>query len=123
MLPPTAFDCVILTQTLHLIYEARTALENVRESLRDGGVLLLTTPGISQVEWGEAWYWSFTSLSLKRLLEDVFGPGKVQLESHGNVLAATAFLQGLAVEDIAGQDLDYVDLSYPVLLTARATRQ
>ncbi|MDX6504081.1 MAG: hypothetical protein QOE29_1206, partial [Gaiellaceae bacterium] len=123
VLPANAFDCVILTQTLHLIYEARAALQNVRESLRDGGVLLLTTPGISQVEWGEAWYWSFTTLSLKRMLEDVFGAGNIQLESHGNVLAATAFLQGLAVEDVASRDLDYVDLSYPVVLTARATRR
>lgn len=122
-LPQNAFDCVILTQTLHLIYAAPAALRNVYASLRDGGTLLLTTPGISQVEWREAWYWLFTSLSLKRMLEDVFGPSNVDLESNGNVLAATAFLQGLAVEDLARDALDYVDLHYPVILTAHATKR
>ena len=40
-----AFDCVILTQTLHLIYDVRAALVTLHRILRPGGVLLATFPG------------------------------------------------------------------------------
>lgn len=122
-LPPAAFDCVILTQTLHLVPDPAAALRNVAAALADDGVLLLTTPGITRVEWGESWYWSFTTLSLKRLLEDAFGEVHLELESHGNVHAATGFLHGLAVEETEPWRLDHVDLAYPVVLTARVRRR
>jgi SAM-dependent methyltransferase len=122
-LPEATFDCVILTQTLHLVTDPPAALRSIARALVPGGALLLTTPGITRVEWGESWYWSFTSLSLRKLLRDAFGPAHLELESHGNVHAATGFLHGLAVEETEQGRLDYVDLSYPVVLTARARRR
>lgn len=122
-LPEAAFDCVILTQTLHLVTEPAAALRSIARALVPGGTLLLTTPGITSVEWGESWYWSFTSLSLRKLLLDAFGTAYLELESHGNVHAATAFLHGLAVEETEQERLDYVDLAYPVVLTARVRRR
>jgi SAM-dependent methyltransferase len=122
-LPEAAFDCVILTQTLHLVTDPPAALRSIARALIPGGTLLLTTPGITRVEWGESWYWSFTSLSLRKLLLDAFGPAHLELESHGNVHAATGFLHGLAVEETEQGRLDHVDLSYPVVLTARVRRR
>jgi SAM-dependent methyltransferase len=121
-LPESTFDCVILTQTLQLVYDIRAAVESLYRSLGPAGVLLVTVPGISPVEWGETWHWSFTALSLRRLLEDVFGLGNVDVESHGNVLAATAFLHGLACEELDADELDAGDSCYPLILTARAVR-
>ena len=121
-LPERAFDCALITQTLHLVYDCRTALASLARSLAPGGVLLLTTPGVTQVEWGEEWQWGFTVTSLLRLLGEAFGPGNVAVESHGNVLAATAFLQGIAREELETHELDYADLSYPLVLAARAIR-
>ena len=39
-LPADAFDCFILTQTLHIIYDVRGAIATAHRVLRPGGVLL-----------------------------------------------------------------------------------
>jgi glycosyltransferase involved in cell wall biosynthesis len=125
VLPGSVFDCIILTQTLQLIYDVPTAVRQLHRSLAPGGVVLVTAPGISQIdrgEWGETWFWSFTSAALQRLFADVFGPDRVLVRQHGNVFAATAFLQGLAVEELATRDLDPVDRAYPVIVTLRARK-
>ena len=72
VLPRDAFDCIVLTQTLHLIYDMRAAVTQLYSALRPGGVLLLTAPGISQIdrnEWQKTWYWALTPQSLARLSE------------------------------------------------------
>jgi hypothetical protein len=53
---------------------------------------------------------------------DVFGPEAVGITQHGNVFAATAFLQGLATREVDTAKLDVVDDAYPVTLTVRAVR-
>lgn len=121
------FDCIILTQTLPFIYDVRAALKTLHRILKPSGVLLATVPGISQISrddmarWGQ--YWSFTSLSTQRLLEEVFSADKIQVEAYGNVLAAIAFLHGLATEEFRQTQLDYHDPNYEVLITARAVKQ
>ncbi len=124
-LPRSAFDCIVLTQTLHLIWDMRAAVEELHAALKPGGVLLLTVPGISQIdrgEWGEQWYWALTPAAVRRLLGEVFGEEAVTVESHGNAYAATAFLQGLALTEVELRKLDIVDEAYPVIVTAHATR-
>lgn len=123
-LPSGAFDCIILTQTLHLIYDARAAVATLARLLAPGGVVLATMPGISQIqdgEWGGVWCWSFTPLSAGRMFRDAFD-GRVEVAAHGNVLAATAFLQGLASEELTSAELDATDAGYPVTITVRAAR-
>lgn len=124
-IPSAAFDCVILTQTLHLIYDARAALRTVRRILRPGGVLLATFPGISQIdagEWGGTWYWSFTPASAARLFGEVFPATALALETHGNVLTAVGFLHGLALQELRPEDLEHRDPSYPLIVAVRAVR-
>jgi glycosyltransferase involved in cell wall biosynthesis len=125
-LPEALFDCIILTQTLQLLFDLRAAIATLHRALKRGGVLLATTPGISQIdhsgEWSDTWHWSLTANSLRRLLEERFPPGGVKVEAHGNVFAATAFLHGLAQEEIALVDLDTDDPSYPVNVTGRAVK-
>lgn len=116
------FDCVVLTQTLHLIFDMPTAVATLQRILKPGGVLLLTVPGISQVdrgEWGES-YWHLTRASLRRLLGA--GWSEVAVEHHGNVLSASAFLFGLASEDLTREELEAHDPAYPVIVSARATK-
>ena len=45
------------------------------------------------------------------------------VEAHGNVLAATAFLQGLAVEDLRREELDQDDPDYQVSILVRAVKR
>jgi glycosyltransferase involved in cell wall biosynthesis/SAM-dependent methyltransferase len=126
LLPPNAFDCIVLTQTLQLIYDVPLAIAHVHRALAPGGVVLVTAPGISQIdrgEWGKTWYWSFTPAALRRLFGDVFGPDAVMIEEYGNVFAATAFLHGLAVEEIETTDLAPIDHAYPVIVALRARKR
>jgi glycosyltransferase involved in cell wall biosynthesis len=125
-LVPDSFDCIILTQTLHLVFDMNAAIGTLHRALKPGGVLFLTVPGITQIdasgEWGGSWYWSLTALSVRRLLERRFPSAEIDVAVHGNVFAAAAFLYGLAMEELSPDDLDVKDASYPVTIAARARK-
>ncbi len=121
------FDCIILTQTLQMIYDFRVAIKNLYRILKPDGVLLVTSHGTSKIcrfveidPWGE--YWRFTGQSVKLVFEDSFGPGNVKVVTYGNVLAATAFLQGLSVGDLTHQELNYQDPRYEVIVGVRTSK-
>jgi SAM-dependent methyltransferase len=126
-LPSDLFHCIILTQTLQMIYDFRLALKHLYRILRPDGVLLLTTHGISKIgrregidPWGE--YWHFTTQSLKRLFQEFFPAENVTVKSYGNVLSTIAFLHGLAVEELSTEELDHHDPDYELLITVRAVK-
>ena len=124
-LPSGVFDCIILTQTLHLIYDTRAALATLHRMLAPGGVLLATFPGLSRrsgTEWADTWYWGFTSSSASRLFTEAFGTDNVHVEAHGNVLTTIAFLHGLATTDLSEAELVYRDPEFELLVTVRARR-
>lgn len=133
-IPRDAFDCIVLTNTLLLIYDVRAALETCRRALRPGGVLLAHFSGLvrsqtSEVPWGpsgwegEADYWRFTSSSARRLSREVFGDDAVEVESFGNVRTATAALYGLAVEELEPGAVELDDPRYEVVIGVRAVRR
>jgi SAM-dependent methyltransferase len=125
-IPSDTFDCVILTQTLQVIYDVPAALRTLYRILKPGGVALVTVAGISKISrydmdrWG--YYWSFTSRSVQRLFQDLFPPTHVRVEAHGNVLAAVAFLHGLATEELRQAELEAFDPDYEMLITVRAVK-
>jgi SAM-dependent methyltransferase len=125
-LPTGRYDCIIATQVLQFIYDLPAAVASLHAGLRPGGVLLVTMPSVSQIcrfdmdRWGD--YWRFTSASARRLLGDAFGQERVQVTTFGNVLAASAFLYGLAVEDLSEEELLRHDPDYELLVAARAVR-
>jgi SAM-dependent methyltransferase len=127
-LPSDAFDCVILTQTLQLIYDLDAAIGTVHRILKPGGVALVTLPGITPVNrqdsesWGNYWCWSFTGLSARRLFEQHFEPPEVDVATYGNVLAAAAFLYGLGRSELTTRELDHRDADYEMLITLRARK-
>ncbi len=121
----SSFDCIILTQTLHLIYDFHAALNTCYRILKPGGVLLLTVPGITPIdhgEWKDIWYWSFTEASVKRLAREHFPEGHIQVQTRGNVLVATSFLHGLGRKDLHQSELDHVDPYYPIVIEAKITK-
>ncbi|TKB70434.1 MAG: glycosyltransferase [Nitrospira sp.] len=125
LIPSDQFDCFILTQTLQLIYDTRAALRTVRRILKPGGVVLATFPGITQLgdrQWAESWYWSFTQASARRLFGEIFGSDCVQVTAYGNVFSATAFLQGMVVEEVRQDELDVRDPEYDLIIAVRAVK-
>ncbi|MDH3378053.1 MAG: methyltransferase [Gammaproteobacteria bacterium] len=124
--PLDVFDCLILTQVFPFIYDLRAAVLNSYRSLKEGGVLLATLPGISQIcrydmeQWGD--YWRFTDISTRQLFGDVFQSENVTVEVYGNVLVACAFLHGLPSREFTRQELDYIDPDYQLSITVRAVK-
>jgi glycosyltransferase involved in cell wall biosynthesis len=124
--PSAMFDCIVLTQTLHLIFDMRKAIATLHRMLKPGGVLLATVPGVSSIDrgqWGSSWYWSLSPAALSRLLEEKFDSANVNVIAYGNVLAAVAFLHGLAEHELSAAELDAHDPQYPMIAAARAVKQ
>jgi SAM-dependent methyltransferase len=124
-IPSDSFDCIILTQTLQYIYDVRAALRTLARILKPAGVSLITIPGITQIPrgyWEDTWYWGFTTVSARRLFEEVFPTASIAVEAHGNVLASVGFLEGLASEELNREELDFADPDYQTLITVRAIK-
>ena len=119
-----SFDCFILTQTLQLVYDVKSAIAHSHRILRRDGVLLVTIPAVSRLA-GEGYtdYWRFTPASCARLFGEVFGPDQVTITAYGNVLSAICFLEGMASEELSQSELDVIDERYPVLLAIRAVKK
>jgi glycosyltransferase involved in cell wall biosynthesis len=117
------FDCIVLTQTLHLIYDFRAAIRTCYRLLKPGGSLLLTVPGISHIdhgEWGNYWLWSFTDKSMIRIMNEVFPDDKIAIKTYGNVYVAAAFLYGMGLPEFKKQYLEIHDPSYQVIISVVA---
>ena len=124
-IPDGTFNCIILTQTLHVIDDMRAALLECYRILAPGGVLLATFPAASRVclEYGEDGdLWRLTPAGARALVESVCAPAEVSCDSFGNVLTNVAFLAGLACADLTDAEFAAVDPYYPALTGVRARK-
>src|SRR5206468_6575373 len=116
-----------VTQVLSWIYDVRAPLRTVHRILVPGGVMLATTPGIARIApveselFGE--WWRFTSMSAKRVTEEIFGEGNVDVEAFGNVLSAAGFLFGLGSYDLSDEELVVRDPAFEVVIGIRAVKR
>lgn len=126
-IPSDSFDCAIVTQTLQFVYDVRAALSTLHRILAPDGVLLATVPGITKIsppedaEYGE--WWHYTGRSARRLAEEAFGTGNVEVETYGNVLTAAGFLYGLAAPDLHPEGIAARDPLYEVIVGIRAVKR
>jgi SAM-dependent methyltransferase len=125
-IPSNTFDCIIFTQSLQMIYDMPAAMRHLHRILRPGGVLLLTSHGISRIgrrlgrdDWGE--YWRITAQGAEALLADTF-EGQCSVRSYGNVLSAICFLHGLATTELTPGELEHSDPDFEVIVAARAVK-
>lgn len=121
------FDAIICTQTLQLVFEVRDAVAQLYRWLKPGGVVLASVPGISQISREDMQstgdYWRFTGASVKRMFAAEFGENAVDVAVLGNVLAAVAFLHGIAAEEFDESALLEADPQFQLLMTVRAVRR
>lgn len=123
-LPARAFDCLIVTQTLQYVSDPAAAVRTCEQALKPGGVLLLAVPALAAhdtVETDDSDFWRFWPAGLAHLLEGSFERDAIEVESRGNLVAAIAFLHGLAAEELRPAELAANDSRFPIVVHARAT--
>ena len=124
--PDGSFDCIILTQTLHVIETAVPVVQECFRLLKPGGVLLATLPSASRVclEYGEDGdLWRVTPAGAQAIVGPVFGAGNVDVSTYGSVLTNVAFLHGLACSDITDEEFAANDPYHPLLVGVRAQKE
>ena len=118
-LPKSQYDVFICTQVFNFIYDVKAAIKGAYYLLKDRGVMLATVMGpVAQVStndmrrWGD--YWRFTNRGIEQLMRETFGD-EVRVVSYGNAPIATAWIQGMCLEDLPDQSLiDVEDDAYAI---------
>lgn len=116
------FDCLIVTQVLQYVPDPEEAVRNMAQALRPGGSLLLAVPALAPHdphELDDADLWRFWPAGLERLLRLAAPNGESTVVGYGNLTAATAFLHGIAAEELTPAELAAVDRRFPVVVCAR----
>jgi peptidoglycan/xylan/chitin deacetylase (PgdA/CDA1 family)/glycosyltransferase involved in cell wall biosynthesis len=120
------YDCLLLTQALHTVYDFRAALISAHRILKAGGVLFATVPCVSRVRGkldkndASRDFWRFTEASIRRIFSEVFPIECFEVTSYGNVMVYAAILHGLMSEDLLPAQLDEADPIFPALCCVRA---
>ena len=119
------YDCVILTQTAHVIDDIRAVVSEVARILKPGGVVLATLPCASRVclEYGhDGDFWWVTEDGAREVFSRSFPADGLDVKAKGNVLANAAFLYGLACHELTADELTTNDPYNPLLVTVRAQK-
>ena len=116
------YDIFFCTQVLNFIYDVKSAIRGAYYLLKPGGTLLGSVAGnicpVSRTDMERyGHFWGFTYLGIEKLVKEVFGDENVEVIPFGNALAATAYTQGLCLEDIAIPELlDFNDENYAIVI-------
>jgi hypothetical protein len=121
------FDCFILTQTLHIIYDIQGALGHALRVLTRGGVLLCTIPAVSRVNYEDGGlesgdYWRLTRAAVRRVFMEFVPESCLTIRTDGNIKVCTAFLFGLAAHELSPEDLAYSDPWFPLVHSIRVVK-
>lgn len=119
------YDCAIVTQTLQYVADPAQAIQNLHDCLASNGTLLVTVPGITRLDPADGRptdRWRFTPKGLFDLLASPFGHSQANSIGYGDLQSATAFLYGLAAEDIGLAEGDERISDFAVVVCAKATR-
>lgn len=116
------YDCIILTQTLNVVDEYQSAIQECHRILKKGGVLLVTVPTLSATWNLKINMWRFTTLSAREIFSSFFSPNQVEVQGLGNREAALGFWLGMAAEDMKHSELTENDETFPVIVGIRAVK-
>ena len=125
-IPDGTYDCIVLTQVLHYIYDMRAAVAELRRILAPGGTVLCTVPGITQVSrydmerWGDRW--RLTSQSAAELFGTAFEQASVDIATYGNAFSAVCLMQAIPSDRLSRRKLDRWEPDYQVIVAVAARK-
>ncbi|MCI5148403.1 MAG: methyltransferase domain-containing protein, partial [Candidatus Electrothrix sp. MAN1_4] len=115
-----SYDCFIMTQTLHVIYDMRSVLAECIRILKPGGVLLATIPCAGKIapEQGlDGDFWRMTKDGVYNLFSEFFDPDQLEVQSYGNVQTNIAYFYGLACHELTEQEFKEYDPETSLLVS------
>lgn len=118
-LAEATYDCIVLTQTLPVIYDGRAVMRNCYAALKPGGTMLVTAPCLCRYSPHPEDYWRLTDRSLARLITDNTDCQDFEVELYGNLVASMAFITGMASQELTHAELEFRDIRFPINVSAR----
>jgi methyltransferase family protein len=111
------YDCVLLPNTLQHFRDLEGGLANAMRVLRRGGAILASMAGLLPLTGDAPDYWRLSPDGWREKLAAAWPDAAVEVQGHGNCLAAVASQLGLAMEELSRGELDVFDPRFPVLTT------
>jgi SAM-dependent methyltransferase len=112
-----AYDCLLLPNALPHMKDLDGALATALRVVRPGGVILASAAGLLPLTGDVEEYWRLSPDGWRERLDTAWPRATVEVNGHGNCLAAVAAQLGLAVEELSDAELEVHDPRYPVLTT------
>jgi len=123
-LPGDSFDCIILTEVLHLLTSPDICLRSCHRALREEGTVLITVPALKRLnpKDPDSDYLRYTPAGLELLLRRTWD-GPFSVTWYGNLRACVAFLVSHVSEEIRSEELSFRDERFPLTVAARADKR
>lgn len=116
------FDCIIITQTLHVNDDFESAIKECYRILKPGGTMLATFPTISPTWNLKINMWRLSVKSANYVFSKYFDKSNIRVKGYGSKVSSLLFWTGFAIEDISPSDLEKQDESFPTLIGIKATK-
>jgi SAM-dependent methyltransferase len=122
-LPEDSFDCIIMTEVLHLLERPDTCLRSCYRALRKKGSLLITVPALKRLHPNkpESDYFRCTPAGLDLLLRRTWD-GPFSVTWYGNLRACVAFLVSCTSEEMGSEELRFRDERFPLTVAGHAQK-
>lgn len=124
VIPSDRYDCFLLPNTLCVLRQIEPCLQQALRVVKPGGVILAATAGFVPLTPDYPDYWHLSADGWRELTARTWdGGGDVEIRAHGNCLAASAAMLGLAAEELTAAELEVEDVRYPVLVTLKCVKR
>ncbi len=117
VIPSASYDCLLLPNTLPHFRELDLALAQARRIVRPGGTILASVAGLIPLTGDAPEYSRLTPDGWRDRLAFAWRGASIDVNGHGNCLAAIASQLGLVTEELSAPELGVHDARYPVLIT------
>jgi hypothetical protein len=117
MIPSNAYDCFLLPATLQGLKDIEGSLRHALRVVRPRGVILASTAAFLPLMADVPDYWRLSAAGWQELVARCWPGCAIEVRAHGNCLAATASMMGLAAEELTEAELAVFDPRYPVVVT------
>ncbi len=121
-IPSGGYDCFIVPNTLQHVADPGSVLRTMLRVVKPGGTVLASAAGLLPLIPDGDELWRLTPEGWRRTLAREWPGCDVEVQGHGNCLAAIAAMHGLALEELHDHELLSTDVRYPVLVTIRGRK-